>query len=44
MKIGAEITRTGQSLQHTREMRERQRSDLAKAREQLAEAGRTHRA
>jgi chromosome segregation protein len=36
-EIGAEITRTGQSLQHTREMRERQRNDLAKAREQLAE-------
>jgi chromosome segregation protein len=36
-EIGAEITRTSQSLQHTREMRERQRSDLAKAREQLAE-------
>jgi chromosome segregation protein len=36
-EIGADITRTGQSLQHTREMRERQRSDVAKAREQLAE-------
>jgi chromosome segregation protein len=36
-EIGAEITRTDQSLQHTREMRERQRNDLAKAREQLAE-------
>ena len=36
-EIGAEITRTQQSLQHTREMRERQRTDLAKAREQLAE-------
>ena len=36
-EIGADITRTGQSLQHTREMRERQRNDLAKAREQLAE-------
>jgi chromosome segregation protein len=36
-EIGAEITRTTQSLQHTREMRERQRNDLAKAREQLAE-------
>jgi chromosome segregation protein len=36
-EIGADITRTTQSLQHTREMRERQRSDLAKAREQLAE-------
>jgi chromosome segregation protein len=36
-EIGADITRTEQSLQHTREMRERQRSDLAKAREQLAE-------
>ncbi len=36
-EIGADITRTGQSLQHTREMRERQRTDLAKAREQLAE-------
>ena len=36
-EIGADITRTGQSLQHTREMRERQRSDLTKAREQLAE-------
>ena len=35
--IGAEITRTEQSLQHTREMRERQRTDLAKAGEQLAE-------
>jgi len=35
--IGADITRTEQSLQHTREMRERQRNDLAKAREQLAE-------
>ncbi|HEX3838461.1 MAG TPA: chromosome segregation protein SMC [Steroidobacteraceae bacterium] len=36
-EIGADITRTGQSLQHTREMRERQRNDLTKAREQLAE-------
>jgi chromosome segregation protein len=36
-EIGADITRTGQSLQHTREMRERQRTDLAKAREQLGE-------
>ena len=36
-EIGADITRTEQSLQHTREMRERQRSDLTKAREQLAE-------
>ena len=36
-EIGSEITRTGQSLQHTREMRERQRNDLAKAREQLTE-------
>ncbi|HEY4341448.1 MAG TPA: chromosome segregation protein SMC [Steroidobacteraceae bacterium] len=36
-EIGADITRTEQSLQHTREMRERQRSDLAKAREQLGE-------
>ena len=36
-EIGAEITRSEQSLQHTREMRERQRSDLAKAHEQLAE-------
>ncbi|HTY94149.1 MAG TPA: chromosome segregation protein SMC, partial [Steroidobacteraceae bacterium] len=36
-EVGAEITRTGQSLQHTRELRERQRNDLAKAREQLAE-------
>ncbi len=36
-EIGADITRTEQSLQHTREMRERQRSDLIKAREQLAE-------
>jgi len=35
--IGADITRTEQSLQHTREMRERQRSDLNKAHEQLAE-------
>jgi chromosome segregation protein len=35
--IGADITRTEQSLQHTREMRERQRSDLTKAHEQLAE-------
>src|SRR5665213_2903336 len=36
-EIGADITRTEQSLQHTREMRERQRSDLIKAREQLGE-------
>ena len=36
-QIGAEITRTEQSLQHTREMRDRQRGDLAKAGEQLAE-------
>jgi chromosome segregation protein len=36
-EIGADITRTEQSLQHTREMRERQRNDLSKAREQLAE-------
>jgi len=36
-EIGADITRTGQTLQHTREMRERQRADLAKAHEQLAE-------
>ncbi len=35
LQIGADITRTEQSLQHTREMRERQRGDLAKAREQL---------
>jgi chromosome segregation protein len=36
-EVGADITRTEQSLQHTREMRERQRNDLAKAREQLGE-------
>src|ERR1700733_3471327 len=36
-EIGADITRAGQSLQHTREMRERQRNDLSTAHEQLAE-------
>ncbi|HEY1900194.1 MAG TPA: chromosome segregation protein SMC [Steroidobacteraceae bacterium] len=36
-EIGADVTRTEQSLQHTREMRERQRTDLAKAHEQLTE-------
>jgi chromosome segregation protein len=36
-EIGADITRAGQSLQHTREMRERQRNDLVTAHQQLAE-------
>ena len=31
-EVGAEISRTEQSIQHTRELRERQRADLAQAR------------
>ena len=36
-EVGAEISRTEQTIQHTREMRERQRSDLAQARTTLNE-------
>ena len=36
-EIGAQISRTEQSLQHTRELRERQRTDLAQARGTLNE-------
>jgi chromosome segregation protein len=36
-EIGTEITRTEQSIRHTRELRERQRGDLAKSRSTLAE-------
>jgi chromosome segregation protein len=36
---GAEISRLEQTIQHTRELRERQRADLAKTRATLAELG-----
>ncbi|MGB8327825.1 MAG: AAA family ATPase, partial [Steroidobacteraceae bacterium] len=36
-EIGAQITRTEQNIQHTRELRERQRSDLTKAETTLSE-------
>ena len=36
-EIGAQISRTEQSIQHTRELRERQRTDLAQARGTLNE-------
>jgi chromosome segregation protein len=38
-EIGAEISRLEQTIQHTRELRERQRTDLAKTRTTLAELG-----
>ncbi|HJS89457.1 MAG TPA: chromosome segregation protein SMC [Steroidobacteraceae bacterium] len=38
-EIGAEISRLEQTIQHTRELRERQRADLAKTRATLAELG-----
>ena len=38
-EIGAEISRLEQSIQHTRELRERQRADLGKTRATLAELG-----
>jgi chromosome segregation protein len=38
-EVGAEISRLEQTIQHTRELRERQRSDLAKTRTTLAELG-----
>jgi chromosome segregation protein len=40
-EIGAEISRLEQTIQHTRELRERQRADLAKTRATLSETG-TH--
>jgi len=36
-EVGADISRTEQSIQHTRELRERQRGDLTQARAALAE-------
>ncbi len=36
-QVGADISRTEQTLQHTRELRERQRNDLGQARDTLAE-------
>lgn len=38
-EIGADISRLEQTIQHTRELRERQRADLAKTRATLAELG-----
>ncbi|HEY1889980.1 MAG TPA: chromosome segregation protein SMC [Steroidobacteraceae bacterium] len=38
-EIGAEISRLEQTIQHTRELRERQRADLAKTRTTLSELG-----
>ncbi|HUA25091.1 MAG TPA: chromosome segregation protein SMC, partial [Steroidobacteraceae bacterium] len=38
-EIGAEISRLEQTIQHTRELRERQRTDLGKTRATLAELG-----
>jgi chromosome segregation protein len=38
-EIGAEISRLEQNIQHTRELRERQRTDLAKTRTTLSELG-----
>jgi chromosome segregation protein len=38
-EIGADISRLEQTIQHTRELRERQRTDLAKTRATLAELG-----
>jgi chromosome segregation protein len=38
-EIGAQISRLEQNIQHTRELRERQRTDLAKTRTTLAELG-----
>ncbi len=38
-EIGAEITRTEQSIQHTRELRERQTSELAQARASFNDLG-----
>ncbi len=40
-EVGADISRLEQTIQHTRELRERQRADLAKTRATLAELG-TH--
>jgi chromosome segregation protein len=38
-QVGAEISRLEQAIQHTRELRERQRADLTKTRATLAELG-----
>jgi chromosome segregation protein len=38
-EVGAEISRLEQTIQHTRELRERQRADLGKTRATLAELG-----
>ncbi|HEX5458813.1 MAG TPA: chromosome segregation protein SMC [Steroidobacteraceae bacterium] len=38
-EIGAEMSRLEQTIQHTRELRERQRTDLAKTRATLSELG-----
>ncbi|HTX04276.1 MAG TPA: chromosome segregation protein SMC [Steroidobacteraceae bacterium] len=38
-EVGAEISRLEQTIQHSRELRERQRADLAKTRATLAELG-----
>jgi chromosome segregation protein len=38
-EVGAEISRLEQNIQHTRELRERQRTDLAKTRATLSELG-----
>jgi chromosome segregation protein len=38
-EIGAEISRLEQTIQHTRELRERQRTDLAKTRATLSDLG-----
>ena len=37
-QIGAEISRTEQSIQHARELRQRQRQDLEQAEQGVAEA------
>ena len=43
-EVGAEISRTEQSITHTRELREQQRNELAQARSTLAELESPHRA
>ena len=43
-EVGAEISRTEQSIAHTRELREQQRNELAQARATLAELNLAHRA
>ena len=43
-EVGADISRLEQSLEHTRELRERQRADLGQARADAARSRRAHRA